>query len=114
METPISLYDQFKKDHPETIGEKDIAFDKANYIDWLEGQIQSNYITLEQHEEDKKEVGEILNLAVKMLNHIGCVNPSCDRKGAIQVAEDEWEPCQWCDELKKITGYYETKHKTQE
>ncbi len=26
----------FRQDHPETIGEKDRAFDMANYISWLE------------------------------------------------------------------------------
>ena len=32
----MKLIEQFRKEHPETIGEKDNAFDRANYIDWLE------------------------------------------------------------------------------
>lgn len=45
-----------------------------------------------------KELIEALELASKMINHVGCINSGCDRKGAIQVAEDEFEPCQWCHE----------------
>lgn len=33
------LRKQFKKDHPETIGETDSAFDNSNYIDWLEKKL---------------------------------------------------------------------------
>ena len=45
-----------------------------------------------------KELIEALELASKMINHVGCINSGCDRKGAIQVAEDEWDQCQWCHE----------------
>ena len=33
------LYKEFKKDHPETIGETDKTFDQDNYKDWLEIQV---------------------------------------------------------------------------
>jgi hypothetical protein len=33
------LREQFKKDHPETIGETDSAFDNSNYIEWLEAEL---------------------------------------------------------------------------
>jgi len=32
------LYQQFKKDHPETIGETDKEFDTHNYLEWLENK----------------------------------------------------------------------------
>lgn len=34
------LRKQFKKEHPETIGETDKAFDDSNYIDWLEAKVE--------------------------------------------------------------------------
>jgi len=33
------LYKEFKKEHPETIGETDKTFDQDNYKDWLEIQV---------------------------------------------------------------------------
>ncbi len=33
------LYKEFKKEHPETIGETDKCFDQDNYKDWLEIQV---------------------------------------------------------------------------
>lgn len=30
---------EFRKEHPETLGETDRDFDRANYIDWLEQKI---------------------------------------------------------------------------
>ena len=38
------LYNQFKKDHPETIGETDKAFDNSNYLEWLEKKLLSTPI----------------------------------------------------------------------
>lgn len=35
----ITLRQQFKIDHPETVGETDNCFDNSNYIDWLEKQL---------------------------------------------------------------------------
>jgi len=35
------LRKQFKKEHPETIGETDKAFDDSNYIDWLEAKVEA-------------------------------------------------------------------------
>lgn len=35
------LRKQFKKDHPETIGETDRSFDDSNYIDWLENRVHN-------------------------------------------------------------------------
>lgn len=35
----IDFRNEFKKDHPETIGEKDKAFDNSNYINWLEKKL---------------------------------------------------------------------------
>lgn len=32
---------QFKIDFPETVGEKDSAFDNSNYIDWLEKNLDN-------------------------------------------------------------------------
>lgn len=34
-----TLKEQFRIEHPETIGEKDRSFDDANYIDWLETNV---------------------------------------------------------------------------
>lgn len=31
-------YKEFKQAHPETVGEKDHAFDMSNYIDWTDGE----------------------------------------------------------------------------
>lgn len=36
--------EQFRKDHPETIGETDSIFDLYNYKDWLELQIENPII----------------------------------------------------------------------
>ncbi len=33
---------EFRQSHPETVGEKDNAFDMSNYIDWLDGEFASN------------------------------------------------------------------------
>jgi len=35
----MTLREQFKKEHPETVGEKDKLFDSSNYIDWLEEKL---------------------------------------------------------------------------
>jgi hypothetical protein len=40
----------------------------------------------------EKENAELL----KLLGVAKC--PNCDGNGAIQVAEDDWEQCQWCYE----------------
>lgn len=32
---------EFKEAHPETIGEKDSAFDMSNYIDWIDVRVES-------------------------------------------------------------------------
>lgn len=39
----ITLRQQFKKDHHETVGETDKFFDDSNYIEWLEKQIHSKH-----------------------------------------------------------------------
>lgn len=37
---PFAKYDaEFRKDHPETIGETDQTFDRANYCEWLEKRV---------------------------------------------------------------------------
>lgn len=37
---PFSKYDaEFRKDHPETIGETDKTFDLSNYCEWLEKRV---------------------------------------------------------------------------
>ena len=48
-----------------------------------------------------KEKSDGIKLAIGMLNHVKCVQ-NCDGNGAIQISEDEWEQCQWCDELNKL------------
>lgn len=30
---------EFRKDHPETLGETDKAFDLSNYVEWLENKL---------------------------------------------------------------------------
>ncbi len=43
------LRDRFKSDHPETIGEKDQAFDDSNYIDWLEAEFEKLRACMNYH-----------------------------------------------------------------
>lgn len=56
----------------------------------------------------KEETLEMLSIANGMLNHVKCINMQCDGNGAIQIAEDEWEQCQWCDEKRRIQEYLNT------
>ena len=37
------LYEQFKKEHPETVGETDKEFDEYNYREWLEKKLSHLY-----------------------------------------------------------------------
>jgi hypothetical protein len=37
-----NLYNQFKKDHPETVGETDLEYDTYNYCEWLEAKLTSS------------------------------------------------------------------------
>jgi hypothetical protein len=48
----------FRKDHPETVGETDQTFDKANYTYWLESQLE-----------------KVLDFAESMKEY-GCLAPS--------------------------------------
>jgi hypothetical protein len=66
------------------------------------------HIETKAYRDKYKQMEDALKLSDKMLNHIKCINPSCDGNGAIQVTEDEWEPCQWCDERKSIKTVVET------
>lgn len=43
-EQELSLREQFKKAHPETLGEKDKAFDDLNYITWLEEEVRQLHV----------------------------------------------------------------------
>jgi hypothetical protein len=44
-EQTMSLRDQFRKEHPETIGEKDKSFDDGNYIAWLEEKMSEKTLS---------------------------------------------------------------------
>ena len=41
--------EQFRKDHPETIGETDSVFDLDNYKDWLELQIEKPVVMMDKN-----------------------------------------------------------------
>lgn len=51
------------------------------------------------------EARDCLEIANKMIIHIGCIY--CSGDGIIQISvglqgEDEIQPCQWCDEMKQV------------
>ena len=45
----------------------------------------------------EKQLSDGVKTALQMLDH-NCGNSNCTG-GAIQIAEDDWEQCQWCDEI---------------
>ena len=40
-----NYWEEFRKECPETIGEKDLFFDLGNYKDWLEKKTHRKFIT---------------------------------------------------------------------
>ena len=54
------LYNQFKTDCPQTIGETDKAFDNDNFIDWLVDNQNTNPL-IEEIAELKAEVNNLTN-----------------------------------------------------
>lgn len=54
------LYNQFKTDNPQTIGETDKAFDNDNFIDWLVDN-QNTKPLIEEIAELKAEVNNLTN-----------------------------------------------------
>lgn len=48
------------------------------------------------HEERVKELEIKSAQAITLLSMTTC--PLCDGRGVHQVSEEDWEPCQWCDE----------------
>lgn len=54
-----------------------------------------NTIPMKEPEKEAKQI-KALELADKMLDHIGCVNGCVD--GMIIINGEPSEPCQWCNE----------------
>ncbi len=61
----LDLRKQFKKERPETIGEKDKEFDNANYTEWLENKYAKHL----ESKRESEEIGdkELLDWLQKML-----------------------------------------------
>ena len=59
---PFSKYDaEFRKDHPETIGETDQTFDLSNYCEWLEKRVADRDALRAELERTKEELEMVLH-----------------------------------------------------
>jgi len=67
-----------------------------------------DYLLDEHHKEQLEKPNNLLKIALGMLNNITCINGGCDGNGVIQVAEDDFEQCQWCYEKEQIKKYLKT------
>lgn len=60
--TEKKLKEQFRAEHPETIGETDRVFDDSNYLDWLVKQIISVYLpVMEERDTEIERLNSIID-----------------------------------------------------
>ena len=68
---PFSKYDaEFRKDHPETIGETDKTFDLSNYCEWLEKRVADRDALRAELERTKGELERVRGLLMVALPHV--------------------------------------------
>ena len=101
MELRKKLYNQFKKDMPETAGETDKAFDTDNFCDWLCKTIESLQKciedTIKDYIEDEEDyLKEIKELKAKVeeleedIEHkIGVYSELCERHADLKQENTE-------------------------
>lgn len=70
MTQKVGKYEvEFRLQSPETIGEKDFAFDLSNYVDFLENKIEQNIFDSKIIEE-KKRVALLQKVVKRLNNHV--------------------------------------------
>ena len=84
---------EFRKDHPETIGETDRSFDMYNYSEWLEEKLD-NWISVKERLPDRAMEGESFLCVLDTVNGKWVeVCPLIDPLCSEYEAEDESEKC---------------------
>lgn len=74
--------EEFRLDHPETVGETDSHFDLDNYKDWLEAQLAEARKKLTTHD-------VVVSLLERAASLVG--NPATNISGSTDLACDEWQ-----------------------
>ena len=71
MENRKELYEQWKKEHPETLGEKDKHYDTNNFCDWLCEKLKQKEERISELEtlSDKKLIGIISQVINRFDEH---------------------------------------------